>query len=162
MNCFFVCELQKRYFLHFCEWIRTLTENEILAHARMKSANADEIFGFASDEIKSTHSPLRRISHNEVGFHRSRRFHPPVRVDLVVKPTSRNLSVFLVGEGGFEPPKALPADLQSVPFGHSGIPPYSVALELVDGLEPPTCWLQISCSTNWATPARHTAKVILS
>ncbi len=33
----------------------------------------------------------------------------------------------LVGEGGFEPPKALPADLQSVPFGHSGIPPYSVA-----------------------------------
>ena len=25
--------------------------------------------------------------------------------------------------------------------------------ELVDGLEPPTCWLQISCSTNWATPA---------
>ena len=32
----------------------------------------------------------------------------------------------LVGEGGFEPPKALPADLQSVPFGHSGIPPYSI------------------------------------
>ena len=30
---------------------------------------------------------------------------------------------FLVGEGGFEPPKALPADLQSVPFGHSGTPP---------------------------------------
>ncbi len=27
-------------------------------------------------------------------------------------------------------------------------------VELVDGLEPPTCWLQISCSTNWATPAR--------
>ena len=33
----------------------------------------------------------------------------------------------MVGEGGFEPPKALPADLQSVPFGHSGIPPYSIA-----------------------------------
>ena len=28
-----------------------------------------------------------------------------------------------MGEGGFEPPKALPADLQSVPFGHSGIRP---------------------------------------
>ena len=38
------------------------------------------------------------------------------------------LDAALVGEGGFEPPKALPADLQSVPFGHSGIPPYSVAL----------------------------------
>ena len=49
----------------------------------MKSANADEIFGFASDEIKSTHSPSRRISSNEVGFHRRRRFHPPARVDLV-------------------------------------------------------------------------------
>ena len=43
--------------------------------------------------------------------------------------------------GGFEPPKALPADLQSVPFGHSGIPPYAIyqKVELVDGLEPPTC-----------------------
>ena len=28
-----------------------------------------------------------------------------------------------MGEGGFEPPKAVPADLQSVPFGHSGIRP---------------------------------------
>ncbi|MBE6638924.1 MAG: hypothetical protein E7616_05675 [Ruminococcaceae bacterium] len=61
----------------------------------MKSANADEIFGYASDEIKSTHPPSRRISSNEVGFHRRRRFHPPARVDLVEKPTSRNLSVFL-------------------------------------------------------------------
>ena len=37
---------------------------------------------------------------------------------------------FLVGEGGFEPPKSLTADLQSVPFGHSGIPPYSLAVLL--------------------------------
>ena len=58
-------------------------KNEILADARMKSANADEIFGCASDEIKSTHSPSMRISSNEVGFHRRRRFHPPARVDLV-------------------------------------------------------------------------------
>ena len=29
-----------------------------------------------------------------------------------------------MGEGGFEPPKAVPADLQSVPFGHSGIRPW--------------------------------------
>ena len=26
--------------------------------------------------------------------------------------------------GGFEPPKASPTDLQSVPFDHSGTPPY--------------------------------------
>ena len=32
----------------------------------------------------------------------------------------------MVEEGGFEPPKAKPADLQSVPFGHLGTPPYSI------------------------------------
>ena len=36
----------------------------------------------------------------------------------------------LVGEDGFEPSKALPADLQSVPFGHSGIPPYELVVLL--------------------------------
>jgi len=70
-------------FSKVCVLLRTLAENEILAYARMKSADADEIFGFASDEMKSTHSPSRRISSNEVGFHRQRRFHPPARVDLV-------------------------------------------------------------------------------
>lgn len=33
----------------------------------------------------------------------------------------------LVGEGGFEPPKLLAADLQSVPFGHSGIHPFCLS-----------------------------------
>ena len=49
---------------------------------------------------------------------------------------------FLVGEGGFEPPKSLTTDLQSAPFGHSGIPPSEIvclSVELVDGFEPPTC-----------------------
>ena len=69
----------------------------------MKSAKADEIFGFASDEIKSTHPPSRRISPNEVGFHRRRRFHPPARVDLVEKPTCRNKSIFGGGEGSRTP-----------------------------------------------------------
>ena len=32
----------------------------------------------------------------------------------------------LVGEGGFEPPKSVTTDLQSAPFGHSGILPYEV------------------------------------
>ena len=44
-----------------------------------------------------------------------------------IKPLISERFYCLVGEGGFEPPKALPADLQSVPFGHSGIPPYSIA-----------------------------------
>ena len=32
--------------------------------------------------------------------------------------------------GGFEPPKQFAADLQSVPFGHSGIHPYSYYMRL--------------------------------
>ena len=35
-----------------------------------------------------------------------------------IRPTLR-----LVVGGGFEPPKASPTDLQSVPFDHSGTPP---------------------------------------
>ena len=38
---------------------------------------------------------------------------------------SRNQGL-MVGEGGFEPPKSLTTDLQSAPFGHSGIPPYTI------------------------------------
>ena len=55
-----------------------------------------EIFCLAAKcEIKSTHrrsdfTRRRRISHCEAIFH------PPVRVDLVEKPTCKNKSVFLV------------------------------------------------------------------
>ena len=48
----------------------------------------------------------------------------------------------VVGEVGFEPTKSSTTDLQSAPFGHSGTLPYSILsqmVELVDGLEPPTC-----------------------
>ena len=33
---------------------------------------------------------------------------------------------YLVGEGGFGPPKQDATDLQSAPFGHSGTRPYSI------------------------------------
>ena len=33
---------------------------------------------------------------------------------------------YLVGEGGFEPPKSATTDLQSAPFGHSGTLPYEI------------------------------------
>ena len=42
------------------------------------------------------------------------------------KDQSERIGLFLVGEDGFEPSKRYAADLQSVPFGHSGTPPYSV------------------------------------
>ena len=34
--------------------------------------------------------------------------------------------------GGFEPPKQFAADLQSVPFGHSGIHPYGITFPKAD------------------------------
>ena len=44
---------------------------------------------------------------------------PPNKKDLPLA------SLFcLVGAGGFEPPKAVPTDLQSAPFGHSGTLPH--------------------------------------
>ena len=59
-----------------------------------------------------------------------------------LKGTEKGTFEVLVGEDGFEPSKRYAADLQSVPFGHSGTPPYSIhsaaCLEPVDGLEPPT------------------------
>ena len=45
------------------------------------------------------------------------------------------------------------------PLGNLPILNYK-KMELVDGLEPPTCWLQISCSTNWATPASQRLNTI--
>ena len=39
-----------------------------------------------------------------------------------LKPGLEHLRMMVEG-GGFEPPKAEPADLQSAPFGHSGTPP---------------------------------------
>ena len=66
---------------------------------------------------------------------------------LQKKEKVRLMRTFLVGEDGFEPSKLKATDLQSAPFGHSGIPPYEVSrtaeavnhVEPVDGLEPPTC-----------------------
>ena len=47
------------------------------------------------------------------------------------------IKIKLVEGDGFEPSKAQLTDLQSAPFGHSGIPRY--LLELMEGIEPPTC-----------------------
>ena len=59
-----------------------------------------------------------------------------------------------VGGAGFEPAKAEPTDLQSVPFDRFGTPPGVVAWcpltgdrqEPAEGFEPTTCCLQNSCS----------------
>ena len=40
------------------------------------------------------------------------------------KTQHKTVSQKVMGGGGFEPPKQFAADLQSVPFGHSGIHPF--------------------------------------
>ncbi len=43
------------------------------------------------------------------------------------KPVNTRFTGFLVGAGGFGPPKSVTTDLQSAPFGRSGTLPYSIA-----------------------------------
>ena len=51
---------------------------------------------------------------------------PSVRIPLFIYQIKELLQeefFYLVGRDGFEPSKAVPADLQSAPFGHSGTYP---------------------------------------
>ena len=67
---------------------------------------------------------------------------PPRVIQLIYLILSIR-KIFLIWKemdgGGFEPPKQFAADLQSVPFGHSGIHPYGYTIKPIEGLEPPTC-----------------------
>ena len=67
-----------------------------------------------------------------------------------------NVCFFLVGDGGFGPPKSVTTDLQSAPFGRSGNPPYGA------GERSRTINLlitnQLLC--HWATPASVTVYII--
>ena len=78
------------------------------------------------------------------------------RIHVVKRKAPPNLSFYtnllwMVVGGGFEPPKALPSDLQSDPFDHSGTPPFF--LEPIPRIERRTFSLQVRCSTNWAISA---------
>ena len=64
------------------------------------------------------------------------------------EPLPQNFIKLVEGDG-FEPSKAQLTDLQSAPFGHSGIPRedsklvnkhyFIGVMELAEGIEPPTC-----------------------
>ena len=69
-----------RYIGTFNE-IFNCVEDEILAQSWIALLGWNRSRGF--DEMKSTHSPSRRISSSHGGFHRQSRFHPPARVDFV-------------------------------------------------------------------------------
>ena len=65
----------------------------------------------------------RRVAVSNLWFVYNR---PTGAFDMRHKKTAgrRSCNLMVVG-GGFEPPKATPTDLQSVPFGHSGTPPHA-------------------------------------
>ena len=46
--------------------------------------------------------------------------------------SSATPAYMIMGRGGFEPPKQVAADLQSVPFGHSGIHPCHISLTVMN------------------------------
>ena len=82
--------------------------NEILAEARMKSANADEIQADGLDEIKSTLPPSRRIS-SPKGISSSKMIYPTRKggfsyiVHQKEKPHRMVWFFFLVDDIGLEP-----------------------------------------------------------
>ncbi len=49
-----------------------------------------------------------------------------------------SIRIYVSGRRWIRTTEAYATDLQSAPFGRSGTLPYKV-VELVDGLEPPTC-----------------------
>ncbi len=58
----------------------------------------------------------------------------------------------MVVGGGFEPPKASPTDLQSVPFGRSGTPPFIIDKFGPHKLEEPKTVLKYGASEGTRTP----------
>ena len=61
------------------------------------------------------------------------------RVKTFIHVARARFFILEMGSEGFEPSKALPSDLQSDPFDHSGNPPSGLHDELAEGLEPTTC-----------------------
>ena len=91
----------------------------------------------------------------------------PPRAGFRIHPRKRKtatpdgVTVFLVEEGGFEPPKSTTTDLQSAPFGHSGTPPYEIGaggrIRTPDLLITNQLLYQLSYTSRWlcARPQRR-------
>ena len=131
-------------------WQHTIFDIHVF-HVNFKTSKSERgrwqasLFGFLDKLFARRLSRRGRINgetlplcHSE-GFARRiscRRF-PIGTTFLTIDPSLRS------ARSPSNPPKHDATDLQSAPFGHSGILPYwIIIMELVDGLEPPTCWLQ--------------------
>ena len=86
----------------------------------LQSKSDIETFGF-SDIIFAYKTREANITCRKTNI-TAKQYHSP-KANITEKPTCFDKSVFLVGEGGFGPPKRNATDLQSAPFGHSGTLP---------------------------------------
>ena len=104
--------------------------SEIWACAHVKSKRCfGEIFCFSRkwNEIRSIMCGAHFTLRSNISLPQAISLVPQERISLK-KAWCEASGFFLVGEDGFEPSKRYAADLQSVPFGHSGTPP---AVQLV-------------------------------
>ena len=84
---------------------------------------------FTFREFKSIHKGKTAILHLRFGTEKNRRLgSKKARYNRAFRGRHLFCLHIMVGEGGFEPPKSLTTDLQSAPFGHSGILPYLIEL----------------------------------
>ena len=94
---------------------------------------------------KFSNSRLLARKERSDGIAKNERQHRVCGVSSITSTTHKKDTqqgvLFVVGRGGFEPPKSKTSDLQSDPFGRSGICPYEIdfVVEPVIGLEPTTC-----------------------
>ena len=76
-------------------------------------------------EMKFAHIREANISHAAGVFHISQKYFTCPQGQISLKKALLSQCFFLVGAGGFGPPKSVTTDLQSAPFGRSGTLPYS-------------------------------------
>ena len=94
-----------------------------------------DIFAFAKVILRLRHSDiLFAINTRRANITRLKAVYHCEAIELAVRriELKKALAIasafFLVGAGGFEPPKSSTTDLQSAPFGHSGTLPHKFIL----------------------------------
>ena len=94
-----------------------------------------DIFAFAKVILRLCRSDiLFTINTRKANITRLKAVYHCVAIELAVRriELKKALAIasafFLVGAGGFEPPKSSTTDLQSAPFGHSGTLPHKFIL----------------------------------
>ena len=111
----------------------SIAQKVIVLHARPPSSHEVRIthkktspldWRYAPDSLCCGKATAVAACHRQAA--KSRLSNPSSEYPYHKKDQSVGLVFFVVGEDGFEPSKRNAADLQSVPFGHSGTPPYSI------------------------------------